>query len=63
MNELQPCPFCGGKAKYESALNIIPLIDENGAYVDYDRCYECYEDDYFEWKYLNTPELKKIIGE
>ena len=25
-------------------------------------CLRCYEDDYFEWKYLNTPELKKIIG-
>lgn len=25
-------------------------------------CLRCYEDDYFEWKYLNTPKLKKIIG-
>lgn len=47
--ELLPCPFCGGEAKYESDLNIVPLIDENGAYVDYDRmdywervyCTEC----------------------
>lgn len=35
--KLLPCPFCGGEAKYESDLNIVPLIDENGAYVDYDR--------------------------
>lgn len=47
--ELKPCPFCGGEAKYESDMNIDPLIDENGAYVDYDRidywervyCIEC----------------------
>ena len=25
-------------------------------------CLRCYEDDNFEWAYLNTPELKKIIG-
>lgn len=49
MNELKPCPFCGGEAKYESSLNVTPLQDESGAYVDYDRidywervhCTEC----------------------
>ena len=49
MTEFKPCPFCGGEAKYESDINITPLIDENGAYVDYDRmdywervyCKEC----------------------
>lgn len=39
MAELKPCPFCGGKAKYESSLNVTPLLDENGAYVDYDEMY------------------------
>ncbi len=34
--ELKPCPFCGGKAEYETSLNVSPLIDNNGAYVDYD---------------------------
>lgn len=31
---LRNCPFCDGKAKYESTLSITPLIDENGAYID-----------------------------
>jgi len=34
MSELKPCPFCGGDAKFESGVNIIPMYDENGAYVD-----------------------------
>ena len=37
--ELRNCPFCGGKAKYESSLYVKPLQDENGAYVDYDEMY------------------------
>lgn len=36
---LRNCPFCGGKAKYESCLTVMPLLDENGAYVDYDETY------------------------
>ena len=39
MAELEPCPFCGGEAKFESSLNVTPLQDENGAYVDYDEMY------------------------
>ena len=34
MDELKPCPFCGGKAIYFSQLDVIPEYDENGAYVD-----------------------------
>lgn len=37
--ELKRCPFCGGKAKYESSLYVKPLQDENGAYIDYDEMY------------------------
>lgn len=48
-SDLNRVRSCGGKAKYESTINVIPLIDENGAYVDYDRidywervyCTEC----------------------
>ena len=42
--ELLPCPCCGGKAKFDCHLHIEPLIDENGAYVDY-------EDMYY-WEYV-----------
>lgn len=34
--KLKACPFCGGEAEYETSLNVSPLIDNNGAYVDYD---------------------------
>ena len=34
MDELKPCPFCGGKAEYHSSVETIPEIDENGAYID-----------------------------
>lgn len=36
---LKPCPFCGGRAEYEATLNIIPIQDEGGAYVDADMLY------------------------
>ena len=36
---LEPCPFCGGKATYNSEVHIEPVIDENGAYVDADTFY------------------------
>lgn len=36
MSELLPCPFCGGEAKLHDGLVIIPVIDENGAYIDAD---------------------------
>lgn len=43
MNNTEPnlkeCPFCGGKAKYESSLTVTSLQDENRAYVDYDEMY------------------------
>ena len=49
MSELKPCPFCGGKAKLHSEIDIVPVIDTNGAYVDADinvypswvECTEC----------------------
>lgn len=40
--KLKPCPFCGGKAETKSCVNVTPIIDENGAYVDADTSY-------FEW--------------
>lgn len=35
-NELKPCPFCGGEAKFRDSLIITPEIDENDAYVGAD---------------------------
>lgn len=35
-NYLLPCPFCSGEAEYKSALNIRPVHDRNGAYIDAD---------------------------
>lgn len=37
--ELLPCPFCGSKAEYHSKLDVEPVIDSNGAYVDADTFY------------------------
>ena len=34
MEGLKRCPFCGGKAEYHSGIEVIPAIDDNGAYVD-----------------------------
>ena len=34
---LLPCPFCGGEAKlHDGLINIVPVIDEYGAYIDAD---------------------------
>ena len=39
---LSPCPFCGGEAKFDCSLEVDPVIDENGAYIDADVWYwEC----------------------
>ena len=35
-NTLLPCPFCGGEAKLHDGVVVIPVIDENGAYIDAD---------------------------
>jgi hypothetical protein len=66
--------FNKAKELLKSAINVLKIYRP----CDDDICSECinhtrrsyatdylrrYEDDYFEWKYLNTPELKKIIGE
>lgn len=37
--ELKPCPFCGGKAVHEAWVDVTPVYDENGAYVDADTFY------------------------
>ena len=37
--ELLPCPFCGGKAETYEEINVEPLIDKFGAYVDADVSY------------------------
>lgn len=60
--------FDKAKELLKSAIDILKIYrpcddDICSECINYTRCYECYEDDYFEWKYLNTPELKKIIGE
>lgn len=35
MDELKPCPFCGGRGVLHGGdLNVNPVIDENGAYID-----------------------------
>lgn len=34
MDELKPCPFCGGEAREWNNGSIEPIIDENGSYVD-----------------------------
>lgn len=40
MSEPKPCPFCGGEAKLKGGnVVVIPLIDENGAYIDADDFY------------------------
>lgn len=36
MEELKPCPFCGGSGKLLDNGYEEPVIDENGAYVDMD---------------------------
>ena len=48
INNLKPCPCCGGKAEFKCDLHIEPVIDESGAYSDADfyyweyvRCTEC----------------------
>jgi len=42
MNRLKPCPFCNGEAKYETHVEVEPVIDENGAYIDADTYYHEY---------------------
>ena len=37
--ELKPCPFCGGEAEYTSEVRALPIIDDNGAYIDSDTYY------------------------
>jgi Lar family restriction alleviation protein len=48
MSRLKPCPFCGGEAEYISNIDVHPILDENGAYIDADvfyyeatRCQKC----------------------
>ena len=37
MEEIMPCPFCGGEGKLVGGeVIVIPEIDENGAYVGAD---------------------------
>lgn len=44
MEELKPCPFCGGEAELGEFLGVVPEIDENGAYIDA-------ETEYYAWCY------------
>lgn len=36
---LENCPFCGGKAETHNKVDVTPVIDQNGAYVDADTLY------------------------
>lgn len=36
INELKPCPFCGGEAEYKCDMKIIPIYDADGTYIDAD---------------------------
>lgn len=46
---IEPCPFCDGEAEFSNSIHVTPMIDEGGAYVDYDteeyyesvQCKEC----------------------
>ena len=58
--------FDKAKELLKSAIDILKIYrpcddDICSECINYTRC--CEDDDYFEWKHLNTPELKKIIGE
>lgn len=33
------CPFCGGEAIHRSEVQVEPILDENGAYIDADTYY------------------------
>jgi len=36
VRQLKPCPFCGGEAVLYHETNLIPVYDENGAYIGAD---------------------------
>lgn len=58
--ELKTCPFCGGEAMYKSWIDIVPILDENGAYVDADTNYYektgCQACDIWFWAEEDDPE-------
>ena len=54
--ELKPCPFCGGVAEHHSILNVTPVIDENGAYIDAD-------DEYYEWVECTECKASTLVTE
>ena len=39
MTDIKKCPFCGGDAQYESKLEVQPVMDEEGYYIDADTYY------------------------
>lgn len=65
MKKLKPCPFCGGKAVYESEVEVIPIQDENGAYIDADTYYHektgCLSCDI--WFFINEDEKEETTIE
>lgn len=54
--KLKWCPFCGGEAETKSLIDVIPIIDENGAYVDAITSY-------FEWTGCPICEIGFTIAE
>lgn len=36
---IERCPFCGGIGIHENELHVIPILDENGAYIDGETIY------------------------
>lgn len=53
---LERCPFCGGEAETKAHIHVIPIMDENGAYVDADTSY-------FEWTGCPICEIGFTIAE
>lgn len=61
MDELKPCPFCGGKAETHDEVIVMPYIDyKTGAYYDADVNYHertgCPKCDM--WFYIEEDELE-----
>jgi len=54
--EVKPCPFCSGKAVTGNKLDVEPIIDQNGAYVDANTYY-------YEWTGCPKCDIWFNIGE
>lgn len=61
MAELELCPFCGGKAIYESEVEVIKIQDKTGTCIDAETFYHektgCPVCDI--WFFINEDEVEK----